>query len=54
MGLNDTYVVVRGSILMTHPMPQIGQALSLVLQEERQRELQSNAPLLGESSALLS
>ena len=54
MGLNDTYVVVRGSIVMTHPMPQIGQALSLVLQEERQRELQSNAPLLGESSALLS
>ena len=31
MGLNDNYVVVRGNILMTHPMPQIGQALSMVL-----------------------
>jgi len=39
MGLNDVYVVVRGNILMTHLMPQIGQALSMVLQEGRQREL---------------
>ena len=39
MGLNDTYVVVRGNVLMTHPMPQIGQALSMILQEERQREI---------------
>ena len=31
MGLNDNYVVVGGNILMTHPMPQIGQALSMVL-----------------------
>ena len=27
MGLNDNYVIVRGNILMTHPMPQIGQVL---------------------------
>jgi len=54
MGLNDVYVVVRGNILMSHPMPQIGQALSMVLQEERQRELQSSAPLLSDSSAFLS
>ena len=39
---------------MTHPMPQIGQALSMVLQEERQRELQTPAPLFADSSALLS
>jgi len=54
MGLNDVYIVVRGDILMSHPMPQIGQALSMVLQEERQRELQSSAPLLADSSAFLS
>jgi len=54
MGLNGTYVVVRGNILMTHPMPQIGQALSMVLQEERQREMQISTPLLADSSALLS
>lgn len=38
-GLIDNYVVERGNILMTNPMPKIGQALSMVLQEERQREL---------------
>ena len=54
MGLNDNYVVVRGNILMTHPMPQIGQALSMALQGERQRELQTSAPLLGDSSTLSS
>ena len=35
MGLNDVYVTVRGSILVTYPMPQIGQALSMVSQGER-------------------
>ena len=54
MGLNDVYVTVRGSILVTYPMPQIGQALSMVLQEERLRELQTSTPLLGDSSAFLS
>ena len=54
MGLNDVYVAVRANILMTYPMPQIGQALSEVSQEERQRELQTFAPLLGDSSALFS
>jgi len=54
MGLNDVYVVVQGNFLMTHPMPQIGQALSMVFQEERQRELQTPAPLTADSSAFLS
>jgi len=35
MVLNDNYVVIRGNILMNHPMPKIGQALSMILQEER-------------------
>ena len=54
MDLNDVYVVVRGNILMSHPIPQIGQALSVVLQEERQRELQTSSSILGDSSAFLS
>jgi len=44
MGLNDNYVVIHGNILMSHPMPEIGQALSMVLQEDRQRDLQISAP----------
>jgi len=52
MGLNDNYVVVRENILMTDPMPQIGQALSMVLQKERQRELQASTSLFGGSSTL--
>jgi len=54
MGLSDVYVVVRGTILMTHLMPKIGQALSMVLQEERQRELHTFAHLISDSSAFLS
>jgi len=53
MGLNDNYVVVICNILVTNPMPKIGQALSMVLQEERQRELHTSSSLLGDSSSLL-
>ncbi|XP_075086080.1 uncharacterized protein LOC142168821 [Nicotiana tabacum] len=35
MGLNETYNVVRGSILMMNPLPTIAQAFSLLIQEER-------------------
>lgn len=52
MGLNDNYIIVRGNILMAHPMPQIRKAFSMVLQEERQREIHNCAPLLNDSSAL--
>ncbi|KAL3376546.1 hypothetical protein AABB24_003134 [Solanum stoloniferum] len=38
MGLNEVYTVVRGNILMMNPLPSMGQAFSLLIQEEKQRE----------------
>ncbi|XP_019224191.1 PREDICTED: uncharacterized protein LOC109205890 [Nicotiana attenuata] len=52
MGLNETYTVVRGSILMMNPLPSIAQAFSLLIQEERQREINPSIHLALESLAL--
>ena len=38
MGLNEVYTVVRGNILIMNPLPSTGQAFSLLIQEEKQRE----------------
>lgn len=42
MGLNDTYNVMRWSILMRSPLPSLGHVYNLLLQEEAQREIHSN------------
>ncbi|XP_019229824.1 PREDICTED: uncharacterized protein LOC109210807 [Nicotiana attenuata] len=52
MGLNETYTVVRGSILMMNPLPTIAQAFLLLIQEERQREIKPHNYSALESSAL--
>ncbi|KAJ1391273.1 Retrovirus-related Pol polyprotein from transposon TNT 1-94 [Sesbania bispinosa] len=39
MGLNDSFSQVRGQILLSDPLPSIGNVFSLVLQEEAQREI---------------
>ncbi|KAH7679687.1 Zinc finger CCHC-type protein [Dioscorea alata] len=41
MGLNESYTVVRGTILMMKPLPSVRQAYSLLIQEEKQREIGS-------------
>ena len=41
MGLNDSYTTVRGTILMKQPLPAVRQAYSLLIQEEKQREIGS-------------
>ncbi|KAI9176776.1 hypothetical protein LWI28_007083 [Acer negundo] len=41
MGLNDSYSVVHGQILLMNPLPSIRQAYSSVSQEEKQRLLSS-------------
>lgn len=51
MGLNDVYTSVRGNLLMMKPPPTTGQAYSIVLHEESQREVPSL--LLGKSGQLL-
>lgn len=39
MGLNENYTIVRGNILMMKPLPSVKEAYSLLIQEEKQREV---------------
>ena len=39
MGLNDSYSAIRGQILLMQPLPTIGKIYSMILQEEKQRDL---------------
>ena len=41
MGLNDSYSVVRGQILLMNPLPSVRQAYSSISQKEKQRLLSS-------------
>ncbi|XP_019237465.1 PREDICTED: uncharacterized protein LOC109217656 [Nicotiana attenuata] len=52
MGLNEVYTVVRGSILMMNLLPNIAQALSLLIQDEKQRKIRPNNQMLFESASL--
>ncbi|KAK9675775.1 hypothetical protein RND81_11G030400 [Saponaria officinalis] len=50
MGLNDSFCVMRGAILMQNPLPSISVVYNNLLQEERQREIQ-NASTFQTNSA---
>ncbi|XP_023732150.1 uncharacterized protein LOC111879955 [Lactuca sativa] len=39
MGLNDSYNVLRGQILMMKPLPSFSTVYSMIIQEERQRDI---------------
>ncbi|XP_070035124.1 uncharacterized protein [Nicotiana tomentosiformis] len=39
IGLNKVYIVIRGSILMMNPLPSIAHAFSILIQEEKHREV---------------
>jgi len=57
MGLNDSFLNIRGQILLLEPLPPINKVFSLVLQEERQKELFGGifqTPQFVDSSALMS
>ncbi|XP_068644988.1 uncharacterized protein [Aristolochia californica] len=41
MGLNDSFSHIRGQILLNEPLPSINKGYSLIIQEERQREIGS-------------
>ncbi|XP_070004224.1 uncharacterized protein [Nicotiana sylvestris] len=53
MGLNDTYSSVRSNIFMISPLPNINIAYSLLVQDERQREVYMNPQFPGDSSSFL-
>ncbi|XP_070021148.1 uncharacterized protein [Nicotiana sylvestris] len=52
MGLNEIYTVVRGSILMMNPLPNLAQAFSLPVQDEKQREIRPTNHLTVDSTSL--
>ncbi|KHN29861.1 hypothetical protein glysoja_034105, partial [Glycine soja] len=39
MGLNDSFSQIQGQILLSNPLPSIGNVFSLILQEKAQREI---------------
>jgi len=51
VSLNEDYKIIRGSILMTKPLPNIDQVYSLVQQEEKQRALNAMSQFTHDSTA---
>lgn len=54
MGLHESFANVHGQILLADPLPPINKVFSLVIQEERQRELCASSSLTHDSVAMLS
>ena len=52
MGLNDDYNSIRGNILMMIPLPSISQVYSMLIQEEKQREIRTSGHFLTDSASL--
>ena len=53
MGLNETYAVVKGQILLMEPMPPLSKVFSLLLQDEKQRKVGVGKKVLVDASAAL-
>lgn len=53
MGLHESYCAARGNILVISPLPSISNAYALLIQEEKQRELQNIPKFPGESSSFI-
>lgn len=53
MGLNDSYCTSRGNILKISPLPSISNAYALLVQEEKQREVQNTPKFPRESSSFV-
>ena len=52
MGLNEVYTVVQGNILMMNPLPSLAQTFSLLIQDEKRREIKPSAQMFIESTSL--
>ncbi|XP_019266285.1 PREDICTED: uncharacterized protein LOC109243759 [Nicotiana attenuata] len=51
MGLNEVYVSVRRNLLMMQPSPTLDSAYNILLQDERQRQINSNSQFGPDSAA---
>ncbi|XP_074298898.1 uncharacterized protein LOC141629872 [Silene latifolia] len=52
MSLNESYSVIRGTILMQNPLPKLALVYNNLLQKERQREIHSSTQVQVESAVL--
>ena len=52
MGLNDSFSHIRGQILLMDPLPSVNKVLSLVIQEEKLKEI-SVKSLTHDTAALM-
>ncbi|XP_015072753.1 uncharacterized protein LOC107016969 [Solanum pennellii] len=52
VGLNEAYTIIRGSILMMKPLPSMGQAFALLIQEEKQREFKPNSQFFADPPSM--
>lgn len=53
MGLNDIYAAGKSNILMLSPLPSVNHAYSLLMQDEKQREIYMNSHYPGNSATFL-
>ncbi|XP_016502890.1 uncharacterized protein LOC107821015 [Nicotiana tabacum] len=51
MGLNDTYISVRSNLLMMQPPPSLDSAYNILLQDERQRQINPSSQFNPESTS---
>nr|XP_018626938.1 uncharacterized protein LOC104098034 isoform X2 [Nicotiana tomentosiformis] len=51
MGLNEAYTSIRRNILMMKPLPTPNEAYSILLHEEKQREVHASIHFLGQTSS---
>ncbi|XP_019224054.1 PREDICTED: uncharacterized protein LOC109205763 [Nicotiana attenuata] len=51
MGLNDTYVQTRSNILMMKPLPSVGNVYSIILSDEKQRQVSSASQFSSQSAS---
>ena len=53
MGLNETYVAVRGQILIMDLVPPLSKVFSLLLQDEKQRKVGATKKMQLDTAATL-
>lgn len=51
-GLNESYNAMRGSILMSSPLPSLGQVYNILLQEEAQRNIHCSGHFMEDAASL--
>ncbi|VFQ68470.1 unnamed protein product [Cuscuta campestris] len=52
MGLNSTYNTIRGNLLIMRPLPTLEQAYNLLIQEEKQRDIQPVSQIIPDHASL--